>query len=168
MSCDFISSTKELNRFYEAKVVIPANLEIYYNGNDTSASIIDDIDNKLIVYYNSTDCSACEVSYINRWDRYIEYNKWTKGKFGVVFVFSPSAKEYPEIKRMVNRLDGIGTPILLDKTGEFDRLNPTIPNARKYHTFMIDKNGSVVVVGSPIGNEKLWESYQKEISRLCK
>ena len=58
--------------------------------------------------------------------------------------------------------------ILLDTKGEFLQNNPTIPKSQKYHTFMVDENNKVVLVGNPMGNEKMWELYKKEIARLSK
>ena len=33
---------------------------------------------------------------------------------------------------------------------------------------MVDKDNKVVLVGNPLGNEKMWELYKKEIARLSK
>lgn len=37
-----------------------------------------------------------------------------------------------------------------------------------YHTFLLDRQNRVVLVGNPIGNERLWELYKKEIREQAK
>ena len=87
----------------------------YYNGVDTTLDIVNNLEDKFIVYYDSTVCSSCEVSNSINWYEVIEYNKWTRGKFGVVFIFSPKVEEYDEIQRTIKMNKGINASILLDK-----------------------------------------------------
>lgn len=162
-SCNFISASKELNAFMGSDIVIPNELKSYFNGVDTTMDIVDNLEKKLIVYFDPTICSTCEVTHLFNWHEVIAYNKWTHGKFGVVFIFSPKADEYDEIKRTIKNKTDIDAVILLDKNGDFAKQNPQLPKNRNYHIFLLDENNEVVVVGNPMGNEKLWELYKEQI-----
>ena len=45
-------------------------------------------------------------------------------------------------------------PILLDTLGEFEKLNPHLPKNGTFHTFLLDENNNVILVGNPLRNKK--------------
>ncbi len=53
-----------------------------------------------------------------------------------------------------------------DSSRLFLTTNP-IPSDYRFHTFLLDKDNRVVLVGSPIGNPKMWELYKSTIARLA-
>ncbi|MFI3306556.1 MAG: hypothetical protein R3Y68_08625 [Rikenellaceae bacterium] len=53
-------------------------------------------------------------------------------------------------------------PIIIDSIGEFERLNPHLPKNKAMHTFLLDENNNVVLVGNPLNNPKI-EKMFKEI-----
>ena len=57
-------------------------------------------------------------------------------------------------------------PVLLDTAGIFERSNPQLPENPVFHTFLLDRDNRVVLVGSPLGNPKMWELYKSTIDRL--
>ena len=50
-------------------------------------------------------------------------------------------------------------PILLDTLGEFEKLNPHLPKNRALHTFLLDENNNVILVGNPLRNKKIEEMF---------
>ena len=52
-------------------------------------------------------------------------------------------------------------PILLDTLGEFEKLNPHLPKNHLLHTFLLDENNRVVLVGNPLRNKKIEEMFYK-------
>ncbi len=57
-------------------------------------------------------------------------------------------------------------PVFLDTAGVFERSNPGLPANPVFHTFLLDRENRVVLVGSPIGNAKMWDLYKSTIARL--
>ena len=53
--------------------------------------------------------------------------------------------------------------IYLDTAYVFKKHNPTIPKDTKYHSFLLDKEGKVLFVGSPIDNKKIKNVYYKTL-----
>jgi hypothetical protein len=51
-------------------------------------------------------------------------------------------------------------------TPAFPRANPHIPTDERLHTFLLDRDGKVVLVGDPANNSELWELYKKTITEL--
>ena len=54
-------------------------------------------------------------------------------------------------------------PILLDTLGEFEKLNPHLPKNRALHTFLLDENNNVILVGNPSQNRKIKEMFYKTV-----
>ena len=50
---------------------------------------------------------------------------------------------------------------MLDTLKEFERLNPHLPKNRALHTFLLDENNRVILVGNPSRNEKIKEMFYK-------
>lgn len=58
-----------------------------------------------------------------------------------------------------------GYPFVYDEEGRFLKYNE-LPLDSRYHAFLLNQNGEVVLVGNPIGNDKLWELYKQQIRKL--
>ena len=167
-SCGFFETRAVLKKFMDDEIVISNDLEYFFEGRDTTSSVLSDLNSKLIVYLDPNGCSTCEVSNIYDWYEVIKYNEWTRGKFGVVFIFSPNSESYEEVKRAIKYNVTDNAIVLLDKNGSFTKLNPNIPGNRNYHVFMVDKDNNVILAGNPLVNEKMWDLYKKEIAKLSK
>jgi hypothetical protein len=48
----------------------------------------------------------------------------------------------------------------------FVKFNPYIPTDPRLHTFLLDRDGKVVLVGDPANNHELWELYKTTITEL--
>jgi hypothetical protein len=94
----------------------------------------------------------------------IDFRKETEG-FLPLFVFSPPCAKIDEVIRTLDVWE-FDYPLLLDGSGAFSAANPHIPTDNRFHTFLIDKNGKVVLVGDPVNNPALWELYKTTITTL--
>lgn len=56
--------------------------------------------------------------------------------------------------------------IFIDSTNIFSIKNPNIPLETKYHTFLLDPNNNVVLVGNPITNKKIREIFLAKIENV--
>ncbi|MBS4809127.1 MAG: hypothetical protein KH071_14815 [Paraprevotella sp.] len=50
-------------------------------------------------------------------------------------------------------------PVYLDSLGVLERANPQIPSNPDLHTFLLDEDNNVLLVGNPIWNEKIKEMF---------
>ena len=167
-SCDYFETKIILEKFVDTRIEYPKTLDYFYEGNDTTSNIIDKHSVKMLVYFDSKECSSCNVRHISDWSEILKYNKWTRGKIGVIFLFSPNYKEYNEVKHAINNMNLDSLIIILDKDENFIKINPNIPKSKRYHTFLLDDNNKVILVGSPIKNKNMWELYKKEIIKRSK
>jgi len=95
----------------------------------------------------------------------IDYRKEVGEAFTPVFVFSPPRAKVDEVLRTIEATQ-FDYPAFIDEKQAFATDNPHIPDDRRFHTFLLDKNGKVVLVGDPVNNPGLWELYKTTITLL--
>ncbi len=83
-----------------------------------------------------------------------------------IFVMSPRNTHYNTVLRsaVINNAD---YNIAIDKACDFAKYNPQIPEAERLHTFPTDREGEVVVVGSPLHNTAIWRMYKNAPARIA-
>lgn len=115
---------------------------------------------KLIIYADSSECSSCKIGQMYLWTDYIKYAAKYNGRLRYYFIYSPSKNDigYVQFTMKNNSLD---CPVLLDTMGEFERLNPHLPKNKALHTFLLDENNNVILVGNPLRNKKIEELFYK-------
>jgi len=52
-------------------------------------------------------------------------------------------------------------PVLIDTLGEFEKLNVHLPKDRAFHTFLLDENNNVILVGDPLYNKMIRKMFYK-------
>jgi hypothetical protein len=82
-----------------------------------------------------------------------------------MFIFSPPMAKIDEVFQAL-RHSVLDFPVFIDEKQAFLKANPHIPADNRFHTFLIDKNGKVVLVGDPVNNPQLWELYKTTITTL--
>ena len=63
----------------------------------------------------------------------------------------------------VNQLD---YPVFIDQYATFVHQNPNLPKNQQLHSFLLDKNNRVVLVGNPLYNPALWALYKRTIQEM--
>lgn len=56
-----------------------------------------------------------------------------------------------------------GDPVYIDTLGIFQKNNPHLPKNPRLHTFLLDANNHVILVGNPLYNTKIKEMYDRVI-----
>lgn len=158
--CNDMRLKDSLNLLYSKKIEIPTNLRTTYNGKDSLMNEMFENKFKLIVYFDSTGCSSCNISKMYMWKPLLKYVEKNKRKIEVFFIFYPAKNKIgPTITTLLS--NPIDYPILLDTLGEFEKLNPHLPKNRALHTFLLDENNKVILVGSPLHNKRIEEMFYK-------
>ena len=69
-----------------------------------------------------------------------------------------------EIKSILGRYDHY--PIVIDSTFAFIEANPDFPTDKRLHTFLLDADGRVIVIGSPKYDDRIWNMYKQVLEQL--
>lgn len=130
--------------------------------NGTDSLFVNKSKPKLIVFVDSTYCSSC---FLGQLIKYYEVNdSLTRHNGELIIVLHPQESKIPQIE---TRLSHEKFPFwcIMDIEGEFIRLNHAIPDNPLLHTFVVDKNNEVVLVGDPTRNEKIEELFFRQIQK---
>lgn len=128
--------------------ISPTNRHLLYGANDDTTF-------KLIHYIDSASCSICELKVIYQWDNFIYKNEVTSS---LEYYFIVDARKYNK-EQLTDALSEtyFSQDVYLDSLGVFLKHNTNIPSNRLYHTFLLDKNNNVVLVGNPLNNTYIEE-----------
>ena len=165
VSCKTARIKKELKEFTGQQIVLPDSLRSTVNGRDTTLTDFMGAETKLVVFYDSVVCSSCRINRMYEWKEVIATSIGLKHKFNAIFIFSPKRGTESQLITSLKAAQ-LDYPVFLDSGGLFLKRNPRIPSGEMYHTFLLDRQNRVVLVGNPIGNERLWELYKKEIKNI--
>lgn len=115
----------------------------------------------MVVYSDTSDCSMCYINHLDQWNELLPLEKKYKG---LRFVFIIEARSN-EQKSLLNNLTGcnLNHTIYVDNSYSFRRNNSNIPEDAAFHTFLLDENNKVILVGNPLHNEKIEKLFYKII-----
>lgn len=120
--------------------------------NGTDSLFVNNSKPKLIVFVDSTSCSSCFLGQLPNYEGINDTLSHHDGE--MIVVLHPQKARIQEIE---SRLDYETFPFwcILDTTGEFQMLNPGIPNNPLLHTFTINAYGNIILVGDPTKNMRI-------------
>lgn len=143
---------KTMSKFVQSEIQIPDDLECMYNRELTIINKDTLKPYKLIVYYDSLDCSSCRISHLM--DLYPLYDMADTSNFSVITIFSPKKENLEEVSFQIQILDPM-IPVYIDRLGSFAQFNQGIPLDVKFHSFLVNNDDIVVLVGNPLYNENI-------------
>lgn len=113
---------------------------------------------KLVHFIDSIRCSSCFLQKISLYDELFQLEEETKYDFINIFIIEPRKKDK---ERLLVEYENITTPltIFVDTTHVFIKSNPIIPVESALHTFLLDENNKVILVGNPLANPKMRELF---------
>jgi hypothetical protein len=108
------------------------------------------------VYVDSSACNYCSFSSLTKWKHFEK--KLEENNTGVLFIIHNSDEEL-----VINSLKSFKFNIhfIFDKDRRFKAKNIKTFHLAQNNTFVMDKDKNVIFIGSPIANEKNWQSFIK-------
>ena len=128
--------------------------------NDQSCAYV-----TIVVYYDKKGCTPCKLKELAKWEsmlKEIESEIGQKLRFDLIVQSGPRFRSL-EVDMEVYKFP---YPVYFDTQNDFEHQNPNLPEDDIFHTFLLDRDNRVVLVGSPVGNPKMWELYKSTIARL--
>lgn len=121
---------------------------------------------KLVVYMDSTQCQICRLNNIYRYIPYMEMDV-QNDEFDFIIVLSPLKRNYNDIKHTL-AAQKVVKEIYIDDNGDFIRNNPFISENPRFHTFLLDADNKIELIGDPTASEKIAEMLNYRIAELLK
>ncbi len=119
---------------------------------------------KLVHYVDSATCSTCYLSKIAANELLFRMEKLSNNEFCNIFIINPDNVAKKRLKAGFHDKT-IPQTIFVDSANVFTEVNPNIPLESMYHTFLLDENNKVILVGNPIANEKIGDMFQSVVEK---
>ncbi len=158
-SCDNTFKS-EYNRLKNSKIIFPNNMKMTFEGKDTIINDMCNSDFKLIVYKDSLSCTPCYIESLPQWFTII--NKYNSKKLNVFFILCPTLENETDL-RLLMEINRFKYPVLIDEKKYFQNINPQISSNKLLHTFLLDKNDKVILIGDPLNDKKIKDLFEQEI-----
>lgn len=163
---EIVSTIMEMGRY---KTILPTSEMKCWKGDSSSGNYSDSIEGnklKLVVYVDTTDCSICFLNHMNLWNDFLPLEQKYNGAIRFIFIIEARQNEYIDLYNQLS-YTGLNHPIYIDEKLAFRKLNPHIPTETIYHTFVLDENNNIVLVGDPLRNEEIEKLLYKLIEVKC-
>ena len=125
----------------------------YKNGME---SIYNNVDSayKLIIYIDSLSCSPCFVSHMSDYLGTVE--ELDSAGIRTIFIFEPEKEKEEDVLSALKRFP---TPLaaLVIKNGVFALTNPHLSSTSVLHSFLLNRDNEIMIVGNPARNDKIKE-----------
>lgn len=167
MSVLFVGCTNQFDKNMEAFVKEPIHIPYQTMDKRVCSIYTDSLSSekmlRIVNYIDTLDCSTCALSRLAA----VEKEKKDMDELkdvGVVYVIETDTEKAENVYfAFCNaRIEGA---VYLDTCYAFLRANPHIPDNPLFHTFVLNEQDSVVLVGDPFKNEKMENLFLKIIER---
>lgn len=139
-------------------VIYPLDVECYSPISDTECSDVNTTPFTVLVFTDSIGCASCDLQ-LYKWSRLIdEVDSIMPQKMSFKFYFHP--KDVKELKFLMKR-ENFKHPVYFDIENKIGKLN-RFSSERNFHSFLLDKDNQVVLIGNPIVNIQLWDLFKKK------
>lgn len=112
----------------------------------------------LVVFNDESDCMSCKVSKLNEWHRFLTQVYDAHHGVNVCYIFSPNNENISNVRTLLSE-QNFRHPVFIDSNHIFKKANQWIPLESMYHTFLLDKDNKIVLVGNPLQNQKINQMF---------
>lgn len=161
---------EEITEMKSYPIILPLDkMHCWWFGRDTLCNNETSEMIKFVIYSDSIKCSSCALKDMYRWDDYIKrIRKFYDGELEMFFIFNPSRKDWKSFY-LIMKTTPPAMSVYVDTLGIFECLNPHLPNNPMFHTFLLDENNNVLLVGNPLENEKIeklfWQIVEEKLGK---
>ncbi|MDE5560566.1 MAG: hypothetical protein K2J00_02000 [Bacteroidaceae bacterium] len=126
----------------------------YENGERAAYDSSADSAYKLVIYIDSASCSPCFVSHMYDYEETVA--ELDSVGIRTVFIFEPQKEKEEDVKTLLDRQAYPFLSVVV-RNGSFSSANPHLPSSSLLHSFLLNKENKVIVVGNPARNDKVKE-----------
>lgn len=161
-SCQEVYLRAQLKQMIGTTVILPEKISCVYNGEIIPMEDSLRTMPKLFVFVDSTECSTCKISEFIRYEEVFSLAH-TVGSFVPLIFLTTKKDDYEAIVEHLSLIE-LFCPVFLDDEFIFRTLNRTIPDDSRFHTFFMDENNRICVIGDPSIKRDLVDIFQSHIN----
>jgi hypothetical protein len=162
-SCKNDNLERDMKTFYNRKVSIPYNQMIKKDCSLYHDSVSDS-HFKLVRYAEVFHCSDCQIKQLSSFDN-DTYTSGVSQRIPVLYIVNiPHNVDPTELYSKLCKKRIRGT-VYLDTCNAFLQANPDFPITPMFHTFLLNENDRVVLIGDPFKNKRMEDLFQMVIEK---
>ena len=171
-SCSMTGSyelREEYASFLGKKIHIPyRKMTVLSVKNDSvSSKKEDNSDYVYVSYINSTACTPCHLSRVNEWEDIITLFEKANLPINIIIIYAVNENNISEIRRSYIA-NGCLRDVYLDISNAFEMTNESLPEDIRLHTFLLNTQCQVVLLGDPTRNAKIRDLVKDYIKTIEK
>ena len=147
-------------------VILPDSVLTLYNGRDTNIIEYENTRLKLVLYVDSNTCNTCFIDKLYLWKDLFKFREEYNEELSLYFLFESSSSALARISVSLREQE-LNYPVRIDTLFQFSKLNSHIPTSSVYHTFLLDKDNNVLIVGNPMTNKKVEKLFMEVVNKNC-
>ena len=129
-------------------------------------SAVDTVERKEVVpmkynfvhYVDSSQCSPCALDRMYNWNKLVD--EYSSKGVRFVFIIEPKKEQLEDVHFAIES-SGLRNPVYVDSLYAFSRQNSFLPEDQMYRSFLLDKNGKIILVGNPLENNDIKQLWNK-------
>mgnify|MGYP004443272449 CR=1 FL=1 len=153
---------EEIKKMKESPFRLPLTEMTFVDVGSSSRLQTDRTEYSIVVYCDTMDCSKCYIDNLFLWNELIE---WESKYDNLSFLFIIEARQFEsQSLRKLLLNSGLKHSVYIDEKHLFRKSNPHLPDNLMLHVFMLNKKNDVILVGSPLHNEKMEMLYKRTLA----
>lgn len=146
---------EKIEQMQSSKIIIPyEKMECWTSDSLKSAASWKHAKLRLVHYVDSASCSSCLLQKVAKIDLLFRMETLSNNEFCNVFIATPKGKAKKKLKYEFED-ERIPRTVFVDTADVFIQTNPNIPSETMYHTFLLDENDSIILVGNPLRGQEI-------------
>ena len=149
----------EIKEYYGKQLILPQQIW-YFKGEKINVEPLYPL--SIVIYYDLTDCLPCKSKEFSLWQPLIDDIRKNNIPVNIIPICASSDNTFFCTLYENNELD---IPCLWDQQKDFEKYN-TLPSNPLYHTFVVNEENKICLMGTPLYNSNLWQNYKKIIAKF--
>ena len=112
-----------------------------------------------LLFVDSATCSPCVWNQMPLWQEFADSVRNQNTDVSFAFVFHTKSSNKDRFLETMCKDTLFHYPIFLDTAGVFIKNNPNIPSNRLLHSFLLNSDNRVILVGDPVQNIRIREMF---------
>lgn len=116
-----------------------------------------------VIYIDSTRCSPCIIDQLFQWNEFIDSTRAECLDVDYFFIVAPKTEQVEDAFLSIESC-GLKNDIYVDTAYLFRKMNKGLPQDAKFHSFVINNENKVILVGDALHSSNIRNLFNKIIA----
>lgn len=150
---------KAIREFSSQKISLPYDVLDKQVCSPFADTITDNKTLRLVNFIDTMQCHSCEMNRLIEYER-LNMSRPELERLEFVYIVNTPSTHIKRTNQLLHSLR-VGGSVYLDTCNAFRKENPNFPNNKLFYSFVLNREGNVVLVGNPFQNERMEKLLMK-------